>query len=75
MPADRSWVAFTLREEARWHDGSPVTVDDVIWTTETLRTKGHPFYRHYYADIAGVSQTGPRTVRFAFGDTVNRELR
>ena len=74
MPADRSWVEFTLREEARWHDGRPVTVDDVIWTTETLKTKGHPFYRHYYADIAGVSQTGPRTVRFDFGDTVNREL-
>ena len=74
MPADRSWVAFTLREDARWHDGRPVTVDDVIWTTETLRTKGHPIYRHYYADIAGVSQTGPRTVRFTFGDSVNREL-
>ena len=74
MPADRSWVEFTLREEAHWHDGRPVTVDDVIWTTETLRTKGHPFYRHYYADIAGISQTGPRTVKFAFGDTVNREL-
>ena len=74
MPADRSWVEFTLREEARWHDGRPVTVDDVIWTTETLKTKGHPFYRHYYADIAGVSQAGPRTVRFTFGDAVNREL-
>ena len=74
MPADRSWVEFTLREEARWHDGRPVSVDDVIWTTETLRTKGHPFYRHYYADIAGVSRTGPRTVRFTFGDAVNREL-
>ena len=74
MPADRSWVAFTLREEARWHDGRPVTVDDVIWTTETLKSKGHPFYRHYYANIAGVSQTGPRTVRFTFGETVNREL-
>lgn len=74
MPTDRSWVEFTLREEARWHDGRPVTVEDVIWTTETLKTKGHPFYRHYYADIAGVSQAGPRTVRFAFGDTLNREL-
>ncbi|MEM6490488.1 MAG: ABC transporter substrate-binding protein, partial [Pseudomonadota bacterium] len=30
-PEDRSWVAFTLREEARWHDGVPVSVDDVIW--------------------------------------------
>ena len=74
MPADRSWVAFTLREDARWHDGRPVTVDDVIWTVETLTTKGHPFFRHYYADIAGVSQTGPHTVRFDFGDSVNREL-
>ena len=74
MPADRSWVEFTLREEARWHDGRPVTVEDVIWTTETLTTKGHPFYRHYYADISDVSQTGPRTVKFTFGDTVNREL-
>ena len=74
MAADRSWVAFTLRAEARWHDGRPVTVDDVIWATKTLTTKGHPFYRHYYADIAGVSQTGPRTVKFTFGDSVNREL-
>ena len=44
MPEDRSWVAFTLREEARWHDGQPVTVDDVLWTFETLTTKGNPFF-------------------------------
>ena len=40
MPEDRSWVAFTLRENARWHDGKPVTVDDVIWSLETLKEKG-----------------------------------
>lgn len=74
MPEDRSWVAFTLREEARWHDGEPVTVDDVIWTFETLTTKGNPFFRQYYADVTDVSQTGPRTVKFTFGDTTNREL-
>ena len=74
MPADRSWVAFTLREEARWHDGRPVTVEDVIWTTETLIAQGRPIYRRYYADVTGVSQTGPRTVKFTFGKTVNREL-
>ena len=51
-PADRSWVAFTLRPEARWHDGRPVTVDDVIWTFETLRTKGQPFY---HADLERVA--------------------
>ena len=38
MPQDRSWVAFTLREEARWHDGRQITVEDVIFTIETLKT-------------------------------------
>ncbi len=41
---DRHWVEFTLREEARFSDGSPVTVDDVIWSYETLGTQGHPRY-------------------------------
>ena len=35
MPEDRSWVAFTLRPQARWHDGTPITVDDVIFTFDT----------------------------------------
>jgi len=73
-PADRSWVAFTLRPEARFHDGSPMTVEDVIWTFETLRTKGHPLYRSYYAQVAGVEKTGPRTVKFTFKGAENREL-
>ena len=74
MPADRSWVEFTLRAEARWHDGEPVTADDVIWTFETLRDRGHPFFRQYYADVESVTAPSPRAVRFAFGGTVNREL-
>src|ERR1041385_1506588 len=36
-PDDRSWVAFTLRPQARFHDGSPITVEDVIWTFDTLK--------------------------------------
>jgi microcin C transport system substrate-binding protein len=71
---DRSWVAFTLRPEARFHDGSPITVDDVVWTFQTLRTKGHPFYRSYYAQVADVAASGPRTVRFTFKRGENREL-
>ncbi len=75
MPDDRSWVAFTLREEARWHDGKPVTVDDVIFSLETLKRDGRPFYRAYYRDVIGARQTGPRTVRFDFaGGGANREL-
>src|SRR6266850_1961710 len=73
-PADRSWVSFTLRPAARFHDGSPMTVEDVIWTFDTLRTRGHPVYRSYYAQVAGVDKVGPRTVRFTFKAGDNREL-
>ena len=73
-PADRSWVSFTLRPAARFHDGSPMTVDDVIWTFDTLRTRGHPVYRSYYAQVASVEKVGPRTVRFTFKGGDNREL-
>ena len=74
MPEDRSWVAFTLRPEARWHDGKPVTVDDVIFSFEMLTTKGHPGWRAYYADVAKVEAIGERTVKFTFEGGVNREL-
>ena len=73
-PNDRSWVAFTLRKEARWHDGKPVTVDDVIWSFNTLTTKGTPFYRFYYGNVAEVLQIGERSVRFNFKPGENREL-
>ena len=73
-PADRSWVAFTLRRQARFHDGSPITVEDVIWTFQTLRAHGHPFYRSYYAQVASAEPAGPRRVRFTFKGGVNREL-
>jgi len=74
VPEDRSWVAFTLRANARWHDGQPVTVEDVIWTFNTLREKGAPFYRFYYANVEKVEKTGERTVKFSFQRTQNREL-
>ena len=73
VPADRSWVAFTLRKEARWHDGKPVTADDVVWTFDTLR-ESHPFYRAYYAHVASVEKTGERSVKFTFKPGENREL-
>ena len=73
-PTDRSWVAFTLRPQARWHDGQPITPDDVIWTFETLRSKGLPFYRAYYANVATVEKIGDRTVKFTFKPGENREL-
>ena len=74
MAPDRNWVAFNLRPEARFHDGTPVTSEDVAWTLETLRTQGKPFYRQYYADIASVDEDGPLRVVFHFKTNANREL-
>lgn len=71
---DRSWVSYHIRPEARFHDGSPITPDDVIFSFEILRDKGQPFYRSYYKDVAKAEKTGERDVRFAFKDTTNTEL-
>lgn len=63
---DREWVEFTLRPEARFSDGSPVTVEDVIWSMQTLATDGLPRYRNAWEKVAKVTQTGERSVRFDF---------
>lgn len=72
-PEDRSWVEFTLREEARFSDGSPVTIEDVIWSYETLGTQGHPRYRGFWTKVERIEQTGPRSLRLTF-NTEDREL-
>lgn len=74
MPPDRSWVAFTLRKEARWHDGRPVTVADVIFSLNMLKTKGHPFYRSYFHNLERAEEVGERKVKFYFSGGENREL-
>ncbi len=73
VPDDRSWVEFTLRPEARFSDGSPVTVEDVLWSYETLGTQGHGRYRSLWTQIETLEQTGPRSIKFTFNSD-NREL-
>ena len=70
---DRSWVEFTLRPEARFSDGSPVTVEDVMWSYETLGTEGHPRYRGMWDKVASMEARDERTVRIAFTEP-DREL-
>lgn len=65
-PDDRSWVEFTLRPEARFSDGSPVTVDDVIWSMQTLAEQGLPKYSNAWEKVASVERVGERGVRFVF---------
>ncbi|MEO1677074.1 MAG: extracellular solute-binding protein [Pseudomonadota bacterium] len=72
-PPNRNWVEFTLRENARFSDGSPVTVDDVLWSFETLGELGHPRYHGAWDKVETAEATGPRTVRFTF-NTEDREL-
>ncbi|QCF26187.1 extracellular solute-binding protein [Hydrocarboniclastica marina] len=74
VPEDRSWVTFHINPQATFHDGEPITADDVIFSFETLTEKGHPFYQAYYADVAEVKKLDDLTVRFNFKDTTNREL-
>jgi peptide/nickel transport system substrate-binding protein len=69
----RTYVEFTLREDARFSDGSPVTVEDVLWSFETLGTIGNPRYLTAWKKIAKAEATGPRSVRFTF-NTEDREL-
>ncbi len=71
---DRGWVSYKLRPEAKFQDGSPITPEDVIFSFETLRDKGAPYYRSYYKDVASAEKTGPREVKFTFSDKTNTEL-
>ena len=71
---DGSWVRFTLRPEARFHDGVAITADDVVFTFNTLIEHGAPFYRAYYGDVDRVVADNPQSVTFHFKHTGNREL-
>ncbi len=73
-PADRSYVQYTLRKQARFHDGKPITAEDVKFTFETLMQYGSPGFKAYYADVKSVTVINSHTVRFDFSNTDNREL-
>ncbi len=71
---DRSWVAFTINKKARFSDGKPVTVDDVIFSHSLLKNKGRPNHRAYYSKVKSVVKVGDNTVRFEFQDGKDREI-
>lgn len=62
MPTNRAWVAYRLRPEARWHDGRPVTADDVVFSLDILREKGAPLFRLYYRDVTRVEKLDRKSV-------------
>lgn len=74
LPADRSWVAFNLRPEAKFSDGTPVTAADVVWSLNILKTEGAPFYRSYYTEVVKAEAESATRVKFTFAEAGNREL-
>ncbi|MCB1530869.1 MAG: ABC transporter substrate-binding protein [Rhodospirillales bacterium] len=73
-PEDNTWVAFNLRPQARWQDGTPVSAEDVVWSFHTFLEKGAPFFKAYYGDVAKVEATAPQRVKFTFTHGGNAEL-
>jgi len=66
IPADQSWVLFRLREEARFHDGTKLTAEDVAFSFNILVEKGHPQYRQALADVEKVEIIGPYEIKYIF---------
>ena len=73
LPADRSWIAFALDPRAKFSDGMPITADDVIFTFETLRRWGRPFYRTAYGRVTAAQRIDDRHVRFTLSPESRRE--
>jgi microcin C transport system substrate-binding protein len=74
VPEDRSWIIFNLRKEARFHDGTPVTADDVVFSFNVLKEKGPPFYQSYFSSIEKAEKLSDLRIKFTFVPGNNREL-
>ncbi|MFL6812566.1 MAG: extracellular solute-binding protein [Bradyrhizobium sp.] len=70
---DFGWVIYRLRKEARWHDGKPVTPEDVMFSIEVLK-KYSPMYGSYYRHVVKTEKLGERDIKFTFDSPGNREL-
>ncbi|WP_319414349.1 extracellular solute-binding protein [uncultured Cohaesibacter sp.] len=74
LPEDRSSITFKIRDEARFSDGEPVTVEDVKFTVELLRDYGKPAFQTQIKRISAIEEPGPGQIRFVFENGEDREL-
>lgn len=72
-PDDFSWVKFRLNKNAKWHDGQPITVDDVIWSFNVLKANS-PYFSNYYHSVVKAEKNADNEVTFIFEEAGNREL-
>jgi microcin C transport system substrate-binding protein len=73
FPDDFSSATYRLNPKAKWHDGKPITVEDVIWSFNVLKEHS-PQYSHYYANVTEAVAISDREVEFRFDQKGNREL-
>ncbi|KWV44738.1 hypothetical protein AS156_01790 [Bradyrhizobium macuxiense] len=72
-PDDFSYVIYRLRPQAKWHDGAPITPEDVIFSLGAFKTH-HPMFSAYYSHVVKAEKISDREVRFVFDMPGNREL-
>jgi len=73
MPEDRSSITFNINPAARFHDGTPITANDVLFSFETLKESGRPNMRRVYRLVTTAEKHGDNSVHFAFGEGYDRE--
>lgn len=74
IAADRAWIIFTMREGISFHDGSPLTVEDVIYSFNTQKDQGLPFYNSYYHDVLKVEKLDSRRLKFTLRSNASKEI-
>ena len=72
VPEDRSSITFHLNPRAKFHDGTPITVDDILFSYETLKAEGRPNQRRIYK-LAIAKKIGERSIQFKFSEGYDRE--
>lgn len=72
-PDDYSSATYRLSKDARWHDGTPITAEDVIWSLNVLKEIS-PQYSGYFANVKEAVALNDHEVEFRFDQTGNREL-
>lgn len=74
LAPDKSWIEFRLNKNARFHDGMPITAEDVVFTFNKLLTEGHPSYKMLFREVKDVKKINTHLVRFSFKPNHNRDL-
>ena len=73
-PEDRSWVIFNINPKARFHNGEPITADDVLFSFNTLMEQGHPRFQNQYKDVSRIEKLADSRVKFSFSAADNRSM-